>query len=86
MGSETELLLNFLNSQRNHVLGILEGLSEDQLRRPVLPSGWSCLGMVKHLALSDARGPPRRGARTHRRPPVDRPVARATRRAGGAAI
>ncbi|HUY16436.1 MAG TPA: DinB family protein, partial [Acidimicrobiales bacterium] len=23
----------------------------EQLRRPVLPSRWSCLGMVKHLAL-----------------------------------
>jgi len=40
-----------LDGQRRHVLGILEGLSEEQLRRPILPSGWSCLGMVKHLAL-----------------------------------
>jgi hypothetical protein len=51
--TETELLLGFLNEQRNHVLGILEGLSGEQLRRPVLPSGWHCLGMVKHLALAD---------------------------------
>jgi hypothetical protein len=51
--AETELLLTFLNEQRNHVLGILEGLSGEQLRRPVLPSGWHCLGMVKHLALAD---------------------------------
>ena len=29
------------------------GLTEEQLTRPVLPSGWHCLGMVKHLALSD---------------------------------
>ena len=53
MQEETRPLLDTLNSQRHHVLGILEGLSEEQLRRPVLPSGWSCLGMVKHLALSD---------------------------------
>ena len=33
----------------------LEGLTEEQLRRPVLPSGWSCLGLVRHLTLSDER-------------------------------
>jgi hypothetical protein len=53
MDHETVLLQRFLDEQRHHVLGILDGLTEDQLRRPVLPSGWSCLGMVKHLALSD---------------------------------
>jgi uncharacterized damage-inducible protein DinB len=51
--AEKEQLLARLASQRRHVLGILEGLTEDQLRRPVLPSGWHCLGLVKHLALSD---------------------------------
>jgi Protein of unknown function (DUF664) len=50
---ETEVLLGFLDAEREHVLGILEGFSEEQLRRPVLPSGWNCLGMVKHLALAD---------------------------------
>ena len=53
MNREKEVLLWHLDSQRRHVLGILEGLSEDQLRRPVMPSGWNCLGLVKHLALSD---------------------------------
>jgi len=53
MDQETEVLLQFLDAERGHVLGILEGLSEEQLRRPVLPSGWCCLGMVKHLALAD---------------------------------
>ena len=55
MGDQTEtgLLRRFLDEQRNHVLGILEGLSDEQLRRPVLPSGWHCLGMVKHLAARD---------------------------------
>ena len=53
MDDETRALLDCLNRQRDHVLVILEGLSEEQLRRPVLPSGWHCLGMVKHLALSD---------------------------------
>lgn len=66
MDTETSALLSSLNNQRNHVLGILgfpdldgdrhmEGLPDDALRRPVLPSGWSCLGMVKHLTVSDER-------------------------------
>jgi len=53
MDEEKALLLDFLEGERGHVLGILDGLSDEQLRRPVLPSGWNCLGMVKHLALSD---------------------------------
>ena len=53
MDPEAELLRDFLDQQRNHVLGILEGLDDEQLRRPVLPSGWNCLGMIKHLALAD---------------------------------
>lgn len=55
MSQETETLLAFLNSQRDHVLGILDGLSADALRRPVLPSGWTCLGLVRHLALDVER-------------------------------
>ena len=52
---QTTLLLSCLDAQRQHVLGILEGLDEDALRRPVLPSGWSCLGLVRHLALDCER-------------------------------
>ncbi|TYB56651.1 DinB family protein [Nonomuraea sp. PA05] len=55
MSAEAETLLAFHNSQRQHVLGILKGLSEADLRRPVLPSGWSCLGLVRHLALDVER-------------------------------
>jgi uncharacterized damage-inducible protein DinB len=66
MDKETRALLSSLNNQRNHVLGILglpdldgdqhmERLPDDALRRRVLPSGWSCLGMVKHLTVSDER-------------------------------
>jgi Protein of unknown function (DUF664) len=50
---EAELLLGHLQAQRRHILGILDGLSDEQLRRPMLPSGWHCLGLVRHLALSD---------------------------------
>ena len=52
---EAELLLGQLRAQRRHVLGILEGLDEEALRRPVLPSGWSCLALVRHLAMDDER-------------------------------
>jgi hypothetical protein len=53
--TETATLLAYLDSQRRHVLGILEGLDEADIRRPVLPSGWSCLALVQHLALDDER-------------------------------
>jgi uncharacterized damage-inducible protein DinB len=49
------VLLSYLNEQREHALGILEGLSEEALHRPVLPSGWSCVGLVNHLALDVER-------------------------------
>lgn len=51
--AETAALLACLNAQRAQVVQILEGLDEEDLRRPVLPSGWSCLGLVRHLALDD---------------------------------
>ena len=50
-GVEHKTLLAYLNAQRDHALGILEGVVEDALRRPLLPSGWSCLGLIQHLAL-----------------------------------
>ncbi|CAM5686020.1 hypothetical protein STENM36S_09401 [Streptomyces tendae] len=52
---EIRALLSFLHGQRRHVLGILDGLDTDALRRPVLPSGWNCLGLVQHLALDVER-------------------------------
>jgi uncharacterized damage-inducible protein DinB len=51
MTQENKELLSSLTKQREHVLGILEGLGDADLRRPVLPSGWTCLGLVQHLAL-----------------------------------
>lgn len=53
MTAEAADLLASLNAQRSHVLAAVDGLSVRQLRQPVLPSGWDCLGMVKHLALAD---------------------------------
>jgi hypothetical protein len=49
--SSTEItaLLSKLNAQRGHVMGILDGLSEQDLRRSVLPTGWSALALIRHL-------------------------------------
>jgi uncharacterized damage-inducible protein DinB len=55
MSKESRTLLASLTSQRKHVLGILEGLPDEALRRPVLPSGWTCLGLVRHLAIDVER-------------------------------
>ena len=49
------LLTAYLASQRRHVLGILDGLDDEALTRPVLPSGWSCIEVVQHLALDVER-------------------------------
>ncbi|MFZ0996402.1 MAG: DinB family protein [Candidatus Dormiibacterota bacterium] len=48
---ERSELVSSLGAQREHILGILDGLSDEDLRRPVLPSGWVCLGLVQHLAV-----------------------------------
>lgn len=53
--AEHKMLLAYLNSQRNHVLGNLEGLSEEDLNRAVLPSGWTPLGLLQHLAVDVER-------------------------------
>jgi len=52
---ERAALLSSLGNQRAHVLGILEGLPEEALRRPMLPSGWTCLALVQHLAIDVER-------------------------------
>jgi hypothetical protein len=52
---ERTALLTALRTEREHVLGVLDGLSDEDLRRPVLPSGWSCLGLVRHLAVDVKR-------------------------------
>jgi uncharacterized damage-inducible protein DinB len=48
--NEHQALLDALSTQREHIFEALEGLGVDDLRRPVLPSRWSCLGLVNHLS------------------------------------
>ncbi len=50
---EKAMLIAYLDAQRRHVLGILEGLSDEDAHRPVLPSAWTPAGLVNHLALDD---------------------------------
>jgi Protein of unknown function (DUF664) len=66
IGGEKELLLTFLDQQRDVVVWKLEGLTDDQVRqRPLPSSGLYLLGLVKHLAdveqywLCEAFGRPR---------------------------
>jgi hypothetical protein len=55
MDIEIETLRGYLDGQRRHVLGIVDGLGEAELRKPVLPSGWSCVVLINHLALDIER-------------------------------
>lgn len=52
---ERELLLGRLAQQRRHILDAIDGLDDEQLRRPVLPSGWSIVGLLRHLTLGNER-------------------------------
>jgi uncharacterized damage-inducible protein DinB len=48
--SQTDLLLHYLQRERDHLVGTLDGLSEYDVRRPMTPTGTSLLGIVKHVA------------------------------------
>lgn len=50
-----ELLDAHLDSYRDAVLRKLDGLSDEQLRTSRLPSGWTPLGLLKHLAWVERR-------------------------------
>jgi hypothetical protein len=44
-----EMLRDFLRAQRDCVLTIVEGLSEEAWHRSVVPTGWTPAGMLEHL-------------------------------------
>lgn len=50
MGQHKDDLHHYLRSGRASLLWKLEGLSEYDLRRPLVPTGTNLLGLVKHLA------------------------------------
>jgi hypothetical protein len=47
---ERAALTAYLQAQRCSVLAIVDGLAERDMRRPVVPTGWTPLGMIEHLA------------------------------------
>lgn len=49
-GDEGPMLVSILNKQREVMLWKLDGLSDEDIRRPMTPSGTNLLGLVKHLA------------------------------------
>ena len=49
LGEEKESLRASLDRHRDVVLWKIEGLDDEALRRPLMPSGSSLLGLVKHL-------------------------------------
>lgn len=52
---ERTILHDYLTSERRHLLANLEGLDEAALRRSIVPSGWTPLGLVQHLTLDVER-------------------------------
>jgi uncharacterized damage-inducible protein DinB len=50
-----ELFAGFLDYYRSVILSKLDGLSEDELRSARLPSGWTPLGLLKHLTYVERR-------------------------------
>ncbi|MBO4271419.1 DUF664 domain-containing protein [Microbispora triticiradicis] len=43
----------FLEAQRASVLAIIEGLDDEALTTPLLPSRWTPLGLVEHLGYAE---------------------------------
>ncbi len=53
-GPEKEMLCAFLDYGRATILWKIAGLSDEDLRRVIVPSGWSLLGLVKHLSMVES--------------------------------
>ncbi|WP_214404217.1 DinB family protein [Pseudonocardia lacus] len=49
MKDERAAVLHFLAAQRRSALAVLDGLSETDAGRSVVPSGWTPLSMAEHL-------------------------------------
>lgn len=46
-------MLAQLASERRHVLRTVDGLENDQMRRALIPSGWTMTQLLNHLAFDD---------------------------------
>jgi uncharacterized damage-inducible protein DinB len=49
VGCERDVLLYYLNKMRDAVVRTSEGLTDEQLRTPGVPSGTNVLGLIQHL-------------------------------------
>ncbi|SMH50247.1 Protein of unknown function [Rathayibacter oskolensis] len=54
LNDEKQTLLRYLQEGRDVLLSKLEGLSEYDVRRPLVPTGTNLLGLVKHVAGTEA--------------------------------
>jgi uncharacterized damage-inducible protein DinB len=54
-GDRAQVLLGYLDHFRAVLLRSLEGLTEEQLTSSSLPSGWTPLGLLKHLVCTEER-------------------------------
>jgi hypothetical protein len=55
LGDTRELLDGYLDYNRGVVLRKLDGLSDEELRRSRVPSGWTPLGLLVHLTSMERR-------------------------------
>ncbi|MGC9156486.1 MAG: DUF664 domain-containing protein, partial [Ferrimicrobium sp.] len=55
MSKEYQALSSSLTHQRSHIFEALAGLESKDLHRRMLPSHWTCLGLVNHLSLDVER-------------------------------
>jgi hypothetical protein len=70
-----ETLLAFLDYLREAVARKLDGLQEEEARRPLVPSGTSLLGLVKHLTVVESYWVERRFAGLETTPVTQAPDA-----------
>jgi hypothetical protein len=52
-GSEREQIESFLHDNRVEIIGLLDGLTEEQARRRLVPSLTTLLGLVKHATFAE---------------------------------
>jgi hypothetical protein len=50
-GAEKEVLTGYMDHYRRTLLNIIKGVPDEDLRRPLTPSGLTLLGLKNHLAL-----------------------------------
>lgn len=55
LSDTSALLIGYLRAYRSALARKLDGLSDDQLRTAVLPSGWTPIELLKHLAYMERR-------------------------------